>query len=546
MGGIASLVKQAENVRKAGRYGDTMLAHITPREAGILKLLGGSGSINPKTGIIEFYNATFYDHENDKTWYKDWITYLSTYYNTNMAEGLQRALSVGVSPENVARFASDPQLEFYAYIQSRPKNWYDPWDEKKEIIHRIQMNASPYWISQNYPNWNTLKNDSDVKAAIATYSYIEPDLGFYLRKQIEDAGIAKQYFVNTTSTALEKTHAALKKYYGYTDQQITSLYASPAVKNYIGNPQNENNISDYVTPISAQDKINRDLNNGQPAWLVVQGLLNEGMSQSDITKLVNDNVNFKTALQALPKSNFTDEFNINYQGLSEAKDQQSIGFYSKRIQNARSVMNAAGYSDAQIKTTELPYTPAGKIVTSAFEAFLGVAPSEQELQSFTNKIIEKGDLTQDIMHEIGQKNPYKYVEYQIKISLDRDNSSGGVWESNAEWYTAWLAKSLVEQGITDLNDIERKDITSSRPVYFADTNNVSGYEDFTTPVYTNKRTGKVIENFNLPTTYAGEGGTSAELFIENGKPVIVTRGFETSDADLILPVVAFAAFIAAP
>jgi len=263
-----------------------------------------------------------------------------------MAEGLQRALSVGVSPENIARFASDPQLEFYAYIQSRPKNWYDPWDEKKEIIHRIQMNASPYWISQNYPNWNTLKNDSDVKAAIAKYSYIEPDLGFYLRKQIEDAGIANQYFVNTTSTALEKTHAALKKYYGYTDQQITSLYASPAVKNYIGNPQNENNISDYVTPISAQDKINRDLNNGQPAWLVVQGLLNEGMSQSDITKLVNENVNFKTALQALPKSNFTDGFNINYQGLSEAKDQQSIEFYSKRIQDARSVMNAAGYSDA--------------------------------------------------------------------------------------------------------------------------------------------------------------------------------------------------------
>jgi hypothetical protein len=55
-GGIASLSlpEMAERVREAGRGGDTMLAHITPEEAGILKLLGGSGTINPKTGQPEF------------------------------------------------------------------------------------------------------------------------------------------------------------------------------------------------------------------------------------------------------------------------------------------------------------------------------------------------------------------------------------------------------------------------------------------------------------------------------------------------------------
>ena len=51
-GGLASL---AEKVQSAGRNGDTMLAHITPEEAGILKLLGGSGTINPKTGLPEFF-----------------------------------------------------------------------------------------------------------------------------------------------------------------------------------------------------------------------------------------------------------------------------------------------------------------------------------------------------------------------------------------------------------------------------------------------------------------------------------------------------------
>jgi hypothetical protein len=48
------LVSMAEKVRKAGRHGDTMLAHITPREAQALKAMGGAGTINPATGLPEF------------------------------------------------------------------------------------------------------------------------------------------------------------------------------------------------------------------------------------------------------------------------------------------------------------------------------------------------------------------------------------------------------------------------------------------------------------------------------------------------------------
>jgi hypothetical protein len=54
-GGIASLPAMAEEVQDAGRRGDTMLAHITPEEAGILQLLGGSGAINPETGLPEYF-----------------------------------------------------------------------------------------------------------------------------------------------------------------------------------------------------------------------------------------------------------------------------------------------------------------------------------------------------------------------------------------------------------------------------------------------------------------------------------------------------------
>jgi hypothetical protein len=37
-----------------GRGNDTMLAHITPREMKILKAAGGSGTVNPDTGLVEF------------------------------------------------------------------------------------------------------------------------------------------------------------------------------------------------------------------------------------------------------------------------------------------------------------------------------------------------------------------------------------------------------------------------------------------------------------------------------------------------------------
>ena len=40
----------------AGRFGDTMLAHVSPDEAALLELLGGAGTTNPETGLPEYFN----------------------------------------------------------------------------------------------------------------------------------------------------------------------------------------------------------------------------------------------------------------------------------------------------------------------------------------------------------------------------------------------------------------------------------------------------------------------------------------------------------
>ena len=44
----------AEMLRSKGRGKDSVLAHITPKEAALLKRRGGRGSTNPETGLLEF------------------------------------------------------------------------------------------------------------------------------------------------------------------------------------------------------------------------------------------------------------------------------------------------------------------------------------------------------------------------------------------------------------------------------------------------------------------------------------------------------------
>jgi hypothetical protein len=56
--GMGDAKAMAEMLRRMGRRGDTMLAHITPEEAEMLMEAGGSGTINPATGLPEFARRT--------------------------------------------------------------------------------------------------------------------------------------------------------------------------------------------------------------------------------------------------------------------------------------------------------------------------------------------------------------------------------------------------------------------------------------------------------------------------------------------------------
>jgi hypothetical protein len=60
MGG--DLRKIARLLQDKGRNGDTILAHINPREAALLREQGGSGTINPETGLMEFEDGLGEDY----------------------------------------------------------------------------------------------------------------------------------------------------------------------------------------------------------------------------------------------------------------------------------------------------------------------------------------------------------------------------------------------------------------------------------------------------------------------------------------------------
>jgi hypothetical protein len=70
LNGTSDLTAIAAMLQGKGRGKDTILAHITPREAQILKAAGGSGTTNPETGLLEFQEVDSFEGEPYTTVYE--------------------------------------------------------------------------------------------------------------------------------------------------------------------------------------------------------------------------------------------------------------------------------------------------------------------------------------------------------------------------------------------------------------------------------------------------------------------------------------------
>jgi hypothetical protein len=62
--GGPTLKALSQSLQSMGRNGDTVLAHLSPAEAQVLHAITDGGSINPKTGLLEFWTGNPGDRDN--------------------------------------------------------------------------------------------------------------------------------------------------------------------------------------------------------------------------------------------------------------------------------------------------------------------------------------------------------------------------------------------------------------------------------------------------------------------------------------------------
>jgi len=71
----ASLPVIAKILESKGRNRDEILAHINEDEAELLRMHGGSGTINPETGLMEFYDGGTTSYYGEAGEYKPQTSY---------------------------------------------------------------------------------------------------------------------------------------------------------------------------------------------------------------------------------------------------------------------------------------------------------------------------------------------------------------------------------------------------------------------------------------------------------------------------------------
>ncbi len=111
-------------IANKGRKGDSMVAHINPAEAAMLKKAGGSGTINPKTGLLEFFNA---DAGAVGKVFRDQEINLLTSMFANTAYNIPgNATSVGYGQVNARKDADSSNINSNSY-SGYLQGWNEPY-----------------------------------------------------------------------------------------------------------------------------------------------------------------------------------------------------------------------------------------------------------------------------------------------------------------------------------------------------------------------------------------------------------------------------------
>jgi hypothetical protein len=193
MGGLGNAQELAELLRQMGRGPDTMLAHITPEEAQMLLESGGSGTMNPMTGLPEFQPDYNYDVEAQEGGFYGEIPNYDVEAQPGGFYGEMQQAPVPLQPEFVSqpeipmitapavdRYGMQPQFESPAEtmrLQEYAQGLRTPQEVQPSILDRLkgglQSAETGYQeFTQNYPMLSRLLTTgvSSLPAVLAARS----------------------------------------------------------------------------------------------------------------------------------------------------------------------------------------------------------------------------------------------------------------------------------------------------------------------------------------------------------------------------------------
>lgn len=132
------------NLQEKGRFGDTLIAHLSETEADVLKKAGGAGTINPFTGALEFYKGTMDNKkEGDKPSTASVFSDLINVWESNQPEPTESESTIGGS-----KFAENQALAV-AKILNNTRYVYND----KEGLHQYMFfgtdGGTPFEQSSN-------------------------------------------------------------------------------------------------------------------------------------------------------------------------------------------------------------------------------------------------------------------------------------------------------------------------------------------------------------------------------------------------------------
>jgi len=193
----------AKTLANKGRGNDTILAHITPKEVKLLKEAGGAGTVNPDTGLLEFY---------------DWSNYESgTNYDSSSAPASSGGYYDSLPAATQGVYGSGGLNDYY---QMDPNTSFTyPLQSAQDIFD------SGYTAPVSVPTVNAPVGSGAASADAASQGMIPPNLTEGVPRNATDAYMAGQALYGTRpgeAALMEKTgeravpssDSLLKKYVG--------------------------------------------------------------------------------------------------------------------------------------------------------------------------------------------------------------------------------------------------------------------------------------------------------------------------------------------